>query len=99
VWLTDDAVHEKQPVVVKRQVVPSMNVTWIKHSGPAAPVVFSTPEEAVADPQGRATTTATFSEPGEYVIRARGDAHGNVDSSDADQCCWTNGYWKVLVTR
>jgi hypothetical protein len=99
VWLTDDAVHEKQPVVVKRQVVPSMNVTWIKHSGPAAPVVFSTPEEAVADPQGRVTTTATFSEPGEYVIRVRGDAHGNVDSSDADQCCWTNGYWKVLVTR
>ena len=62
-------------------------------------MVFSTPEEAVADPQGRATTTATFSEPGEYVIRVRGDAHGNVDSSDADQCCWTNGYWKVLVTR
>jgi hypothetical protein len=99
VWLTDDAVHEKEPVAVKRQVVPSMNVMWIKHSGPAAPVVFSTPEEAVADPQGRATTTATFSEPGEYVIRVRGDAHGNVDSSDADQCCWTNGYWTVLVTR
>jgi hypothetical protein len=99
VWLADDAVHEKEPVVVKRQVVPSMNVMWIKHSGPAAPVVFSPPEEAVADPQGRATTTATFSEPGEYVIRVRGDAHGNVDSSDADQCCWTNGYWKVLVTR
>ena len=99
VWLTDDAVHEKEPVAVKRQVVPSMNVMWIKHSGPAAPVVFSTPEEAVADPQGRVTTTATFSEPGEYVIRVRGDAHGNVDSSDADQCCWTNGYWKVLVTR
>ena len=99
VWLTDDAVHEKEPVVVKRQVVPSMNVMWIKHGGPAAPVVFSTPEEAVADPQGRATTTATFSEPGEYVIRVRGDAHGNVDSTDADQCCWTNGYWKVLVTR
>jgi hypothetical protein len=99
VWLTDDAVHEKEPVAVKRQVVPSMNVTWIKHSGPAAPVVFSTPEEAVAEAQGRVTTTATFSEPGEYVIRVRGDAHGNVDSSDADQCCWTNGYWKVLVTR
>jgi len=99
VWLTDDGVHEKEAVVVKRQVVPSMNVTWIKHGGPAAPVVFGTPEEAVADPQGRATTTATFSEPGEYVIRVRGDAHGNVDSTDADQCCWTNGYWKVLVTR
>lgn len=99
VWLTDDAVHEKEPVPVKREVVPSMNVMWVKHSGPAAPVVFSTPEEAVTDPQGKATTTATFSEPGEYVIRVRVDAHGNVDSTDADQCCWTNGYWKVLVTR
>ncbi len=98
-WLTDDAVHEKEPIPVKREVVPSMNVTWYKHSGPVAPVVFSTPKEPVANPQGKATTTATFKEPGEYVIRVRGDSYGNIDSSGPDQCCWTNGYWKVVVTR
>lgn len=100
VWLTDDAVHEKEPVAVKREAVPSMNVTWFKHAGPAAaPVVFSTPKQPVADAQGKATTTATFQEPGEYVIRVRGDSFGNIDSTPEDQCCWTNGYWKVEVTR
>ena len=100
VWLTDDAVHEKEPIPVKRDVVPSMNATWFKHAGPAAgPVVFSPPKQPLADVQGKATTTVTFKEPGEYVIRVRGDSFGNVDSSPEDQCCWTNGYWKVVVTR
>jgi hypothetical protein len=100
VWLTDDAVHEKEPIPVKREAVPSMNATWFKHTGPAAaPVVFSTPKQPIADAQGKATTTATFREPGEYVIRVRGDSFGNVDSSPEDQCCWTNGYRKVVVTR
>ena len=98
-WLTDDAVHEKEPIPVKREIVPSMNVTWFKHAGPASPVVFNPPRGGVTDPEGRATTTATFNESGEYVIRVRADAHGNLDSSASDQCCWTNGYWKVVVTQ
>lgn len=99
VWLTDDAKHDPEPIPVKREAVPSMNVTWIKHSGPAAPVVFSTPKEGVTDSQGKATTKVTFSEAGEYTLRVRADTFGNTDSSFADQCCWTNGYWKVAVTR
>ena len=100
VWLTDDAVHEKEPIPVKREIVPSMNATWFKHTGPAAAsVVFSPPKLPVADAQGKATATATFVEPGEYVIRVRGDSFGNIDSTPEDQCCWTNGYWKVVVTR
>jgi len=99
VWLTDDAKHEPEPIPVKREVVPSMNVTWIKHAGPAAAVSFSTSKEGVTDPHGKATTKATFTEPGEYTLRVRADTFGNTDSSFADQCCWTNGYWKVAVTR
>jgi len=100
VWLTDDAVHEKEPIPVKREAVPSMNATWFKHTGPAAAsVVFTPPKQPITDPQGKATTTATFKEPGEYVIRVRGDSFGNIDSTPEDQCCWTNGYWKVVVTR
>lgn len=99
VWFTDDGVHEKEPITVKRQPVPSMNVTWVKHSGPAGQVAFNPSREPVADVQGKASTMATFEAPGDYTIRVRGDAHGNVDSSDGDQCCWTNGYLKVTVTR
>ena len=99
VWLADDAVHEKEPIPVKRDVVPAMNATWYKHSGPPAPVVFNPPKQPLASLQGKATTTATFREPGEYTIRVRGDSFGNIDSTPEDQCCWTNGYWKVVVTR
>jgi hypothetical protein len=99
IWLTDDSVREKDPIPVKREEVPGMNVTLFKHSGPATPVVFSPVQQPVVDPQGKATATATFKEPGEYVIRVRGDSFGNIDSTAADQCCWTNGYWNVVVTR
>ncbi len=99
VWLADDAVHEKEPIPVKREVVPGMNTTWYKHSGPAAAVTFEPQRQPVADAQGKATTMASFKEPGSYVIRVRGDTFGNIDSTPEDQCCWTNGYLKVEVTR
>jgi hypothetical protein len=100
VWLTDDAVHEKEPITVKREVRPVMNAAWYKHSGPVnAAVEFNPPKQPIAESQGKATTMATFKEPGEYVIRVRGDNFGTVDSTPADQCCWTNGYVKVQVTR
>lgn len=99
VWLTDDAVHEKEPIAVKREAVPGMNTTWYKHSGPAAAVTFEPPREPVTDAQGKSSTMATFKEPGTYLIRVRGDTFGNIDSTPEDQCCWTNGYVKVEVTR
>lgn len=98
VWAHDDAVHEKEPIPVKREAVPAINVTFYKHAGPAAPVTFREPKIPLKETQGKASTTATFSEPGDYVIRARADTFGNVDSTAADQCCWTNGYWRVSVT-
>ena len=73
-----------------------MNVTWYKHSGPG-PVVFSTAKEPIAQLTGTATTSATFKQPGEYVIRVRADNFGRLDTSAGNQCCWTNGYIKVTV--
>lgn len=100
VWLTDDAVHEKEPITIKREVRPAMNATWYKHSGPLnAAVEFNPPKQPIAESAGKATTMATFKEPGEYVVRVRGDTFGNVDSTAADQCCWTNGYVKVRVSK
>jgi len=57
-------------------------------------------QHLVAPSGGQATTRATFSEPGDYVVRVRADNfQGSWDSTAADQCCWTNGYLKVLVTQ
>ena len=43
-----------------------------------------------------ATTTATFSAPGEYWLRAQvNDSSG--DGGGGDQCCWTTAHVKVIV--
>ncbi len=98
-WIKDDAVHEKEPIVIKtRTVTPGMNVTWYKHQGPG-PIAFDPEKSPFPDPSGKSSTNATFKEPGEYTIRVRADTFGHVDSSSGNQCCWTNGYWKVTVTR
>ena len=41
---------------------------------------------------------ASFSMPGEYMIRIRIDNFGG-DSSPGNQCCWSNGYVRVSVTE
>ena len=76
---------------------PTLNVTWFKHTGPGS-VVFSSYTDAIAETEGMVTTTATFEQPGEYLIRVRADNFGRIDSSAGNQCCWTNGYVKVTVT-
>jgi hypothetical protein len=47
--------------------------------------------------EGTARVVVTFSEPGEYVLRARADNWSAPDSSSGNQCCWTNGYVRVTV--
>jgi hypothetical protein len=74
-----------------------VNVTWQKHQGPG-PVAFAPASREVDAPGGEAVTTATFSEPGEYVLRVRVDNFTMSDSSFADQCCWSNGYVRVRVS-
>ncbi|MDE0509940.1 MAG: hypothetical protein OXI17_15085 [Gammaproteobacteria bacterium] len=48
---------------------------------------------------GSAMVMATFSAPGDYIIRAAVDVHTAPDSSYGDQCCWTNVYQRVTVTE
>lgn len=48
--------------------------------------------------KGLARVIATFSEPGEYMIRARVDNWKSSDSDGLDQCCWSNAYQRVTVT-
>jgi hypothetical protein len=98
IWITDDSVREAEPVAIKpRQVRAAMTVTWFKHSGPG-PVAFSNSRVPIAQPSGTAPTSATFKQPGEYVLRVRADNFGRLDTSPGNQCCWTNGYVKVTVT-
>jgi len=86
VWLADESVRDRPA---------EMGVTWFKHQGPGR-VTFTGAAES-PDAEGRATAAATFSEPGEYVVRVRVDNFKAPDSTQADQCCWTNGYVVVTV--
>jgi hypothetical protein len=77
----------RQPVTVR--------TAWFKHQGPPGAVQFSRPQ---AQDDGSVTATATFTRPGEYILRVRADNWAASDSSAGNQCCWTNGYVKVTVT-
>jgi hypothetical protein len=80
-------------------------VAWSKLRGPgdvkfsdAKPTVEKTESKATpaAAFSGKATTTAIFSEPGEYILRVvANDASG--DGGRGFQCCWSNAQVKVSV--
>jgi len=53
---------------------------------------------SVPNMEGLALVYATFAAPGNYVIHAKVDNFRAPDSSDGDQCCWTNVYQRVTVT-
>lgn len=54
-------------------------------------------ELEIPGPSGTARVYATFSEPGDYIISTKVDIHDAPDSSNGDQCCWTNVYHRVTV--
>jgi hypothetical protein len=92
VWLNDDG---KQPPEARPRQGPPANIVWSKFRGPG-PVMFENPRPIVDPTDGKASTTATFSVPGEYILRGQSnDASG--DGGGGFQCCWTNVHLKVSV--
>jgi hypothetical protein len=101
-WTADDA---KTFQGGKAPDSPPVTVTWSKFRGPGV-VKFanSKPPVEKADRKwnptpavsGKATTTATFSEPGEYVLHVVANDWSG-DGGGGFQCCWTNGQVKVTV--
>jgi hypothetical protein len=72
-----------------------LSVSWSQFRGPGA-VTFGIQKSVVRKADGKATTTAAFSEPGEYVIRAQAnDVSG--EGGEGFQCCWTSVLIKVVV--
>jgi hypothetical protein len=86
---------------------------WILHQGPAEPQFDKakiTGRERARDQAGESgtesnntgwtevSTQATFTEPGDYVIRLRVDNFEAPDSKFDNQCCWSNAYVPVTVT-
>lgn len=72
-------------------------VSWSVMRGPGA-VKFENPRPAIeTENGGKATATAYFAAPGEYILRVQGnDSTG--DGGGGFQCCWTNAHVRVAVT-
>ena len=67
---------------------------WYHHQGPGQ-VTFSEPETVLEGGPGEVTTTATFSEPGDYILRVW--AVENFSAVN-QHCCWTTAFVRVNVT-
>lgn len=102
VFVADDA---KTPPASRRASGPPATVTWSEYRGPGTvkfanekPPVEKGIGKPVADAPftGKATTTVTFSEPGDYVLHVVANDWSG-DGGRGFQCCWTYGDVKVTV--
>ena len=103
VWVADDA-HLAPGE--SRPHKPAVTLSWGKFRGPGN-VTFSNnrplPEESqfAAPPQtvfrGKASITATFSEPGEYVLHLTANDWSG-EGGQGFECCWTNAQVSVSVS-
>lgn len=92
VYASDDGV-KKRDQIGRPSRTPALGVAWTKFRGPGT-VKFA--EDVPKVENGKATTSATFSEPGEYVLRLHAwDDSGRY--AGGFQCCWTNGFMRVNV--
>jgi len=94
-WAVDDG---KAPPErgARGGAVARATVSWHKFRGPGE-VVFANVRPTAEGADGKATTTATFKVPGEYVLRAQAN-DGSGEGGGGFQCCWTNAHIKVTVT-
>lgn len=104
VWVADDA---KVPpsFAAFAKMIPAVTVTWTKFRGPGAvkfaaerpkveKVDFKAPEGTSFT--GKASTTASFGEPGEYIIEVTANDISGAGGGGF-QCCWTSAQMKVQV--
>jgi len=99
VLVKDDMVRKRGQGGESPRKEPALGVIWSKYRGPGH-VTFKEVEPTL-DEAGKATTTATFREPGEYTLRVLAwDTSGRPSRgimAVGFQCCWTNGFVNITV--
>jgi hypothetical protein len=90
VMATDDGLPKRRGESV------GMTVLWAKYRGPGS-VQFADAQTKLVN--GKATTVATFSEPGDYILQSVvDDGSGESAGNFGYHCCWTNTQAKISVS-
>jgi hypothetical protein len=90
-WASDDNIVDPN----RRAPEAPVTVKWTKFRG-AGEVTFTEAAPRVDKSNGSASTTATFSAPGDYILRAQAnDVSG--EGGGGFQCCWTSAHVKVTI--
>ena len=104
-WATDDGRFASGTMALPKNPPPPVEFFWSKYRGPGT-VTFEKEHPAtetlagggVNVPfSGKATTTARFSDPGEYVLHATANDYSG-EGGSGEVCCWTTAMVKVSVT-
>jgi hypothetical protein len=101
-WVTDDMKYTSGTNAPMTKPRPAVTLRWSKYRGPGN-VMCDQPRPEVEKLEdgggafsGRATTNATFSEPGDYVLHVTANDYSG-DGGGGFGCCWTTGLVKVTV--
>jgi len=102
-YITDDMKYTSGTNAPRAADRAPVTLLWSKYRGPGAvkfdkanPKAEGTANESQGF-NGKATTNATFAEPGDYVLHVQvNDFSG--DGGGGFQCCWTTSLVKVTVT-
>jgi hypothetical protein len=105
-WAEDDGTYSSgSNAPLSDPPPPPVEITWSKYRGPgvvtfakASPELEKLAGGRVSEPfRGRGGTSATFSEPGEYILHVLANDYSG-DGGGGEVCCWTTGLVKVTVT-
>jgi len=106
IWADDDATFSTGPGTAPRTPPPPVSVTWTQFRG-VGKVTFEKekPEMQklaggnIGEPfRGKYSTTAKFSEPGDYMLHVTANDYSG-DGGGGEVCCWTTAIVKVTVTK
>jgi hypothetical protein len=105
-WTEDDGHYNSgSNAPLRDPPPPPVEMSWSKYRGPGT-VTFDKADPAleklaggrVSEPfRGRGATTATFSEPGEYLLHVTANDYSG-EGGGGEVCCWTTALVKVTVT-
>lgn len=77
-----------------RAAIP-VSLAWFTHQGPTQ-ATFEPSVARLTPTGGTATTSVSFTAPGEYVLRVRANDSA-IPTAGHAQCCWSNAFVKVRV--